>query len=256
MANFLNNALAQLFDNIEKESNVKFATFTTNDKPARRRSINSDQPFMEAYEEEYDEQTYKYLYDPSLAFDFRFHQRLSRISFEDRSKPWCTLIFNTDVNRPLTNVLSHVYNGMEYVPYTDAEGNTIIEGVEYKFRRVLTPINFTIVSNDISYLYETTEKIAMYFDRIINFPYIQTLNFSETYSKEFSLVGMATDIRQVNLNKLDTASRGSLVMSGFSFNLVSYVVTLPDNRYNLLQKVILEIKIAGQNEPLACIITE
>lgn len=258
MANFINNALAQLFDNIESSSNVKFSTFTMNDKPQEEKSINSNQKYMQQYEDSYDSQTYKYLYDPSLAFDSRFHQRLSRIKFGDRNEPWCTLIFNTNTNQPLTNVLSHVYKGMEMVPvedYDDREEDKY-EGVEYIFRRVKTPINFTLVSNNLSYLYETTEKIAMYFDRIINFPYKQTLNFNESYSSTYDLVGMATDIRQVNLNKLDTASRGSLVMSGFSFNLIHYVVILPNSRYGLLEKVILDIKVVGTDETISCIITD
>ena len=256
MPNFINNALAQLFDNIESNSNVKFSTFTTNDKPAEEKSINSNQKYMKKFQDEYIPQTYKYLYDPSLTFDSRFHQRLSRIKFGERDEEWCTLIFNTNTNQPLTNVLSHVYRGIENVTFTDEEGKTYIEGVEYIFRRVKTPINFTLISNNISYLYETTEKIAMYFDRIINFPYKQTLNFSKDTTPTFNLVGMATDIRQVNLNKLDTASRGSLVMSGFSFNLIHYVVIVPDNKFKLLEKVILEVKIAGAEEPLYCIITE
>lgn len=260
MPNFLNSALAQLFDNIERFSGIKLSTFTTNDKPMEQKSINSDQKYMRQYEGEYSPQQYKYLYDPSLSFDLRFHQRLSRISFGDRKAPWVSLIFNTDTNQPLTNVLSHVYKGMEYVPfeYTDKDGNVIqrTEGVEYIFRRVKTPVNFTLISNDLSYLYETTEKVAMYFDRIVNFPYKLTLNFTEDHAPVFDLVGMATDIRQVNLNKLDTASRGSLVMSGFSFNLINYVVIIPDNRYNLLEKVILEIKVAKHNEPISVIITD
>ena len=236
MPNFLNSALAQLFDNIERFSGIKLSTFTTNDKPMEQKSINSNQKYMRQYEGEYSPQQYKYLYDPSLSFDLRFHQRLSRISFGD------------------------VYKGIENVPfeYTDKDGNVIqrVEGVEYIFRRVKTPVNFTLISNDLSYLYETTEKVAMYFDRIVNFPYKLTLNFTEDHAPTYDLVGMATDIRQVNLNKLDTASRGSLVMSGFSFNLINYVVIIPDNRYNLLEKVILEIKIAKHNEPISVIITD
>lgn len=255
MPNFINNAIAQLFDHIFDYTHVNLATFTTNDRPPETKSINSNQKYMKKFDDEYVPQPYKYLYDPSLAFDFRFHQRLSRFTYEERKKDWISLIFNSSANRPLNNVLSHVYDGLEYVTYGEGE-EARTEAVKYIFRRVLTPINFTLISNNISYLYENTEKLAMYFDRIINFPYKVTLNFSETHAPVFDLVGMATDIRQIDVNKLSTESRGSLVMSGFSFNLLHYVVILPDERYRLLERVIVEVKDAVAGAPLFIFITE
>ena len=85
-------------------------------------------------------------------------------------------------DKPVTNILSHVYDGIEYVEFEDKDeqGNKkiVTEGVEYKFRRVVCPINFVLISNELSYLMQVAEHMAMYFDRWINFTYKQTLTFS------------------------------------------------------------------------------
>ena len=105
---------------------------------------------------------YKYLYDPALAFDFRFHQRLAAAPFKKTSKPWATIMFSTKQVRTLTNILSHLYTRRENI-----NGNI----TEFKTRMVSVPVNMVVVSNDMDKLYDTTEKIAMYFDRFINFHY-------------------------------------------------------------------------------------
>lgn len=247
MVTFLNNSLAQLFDLIEEKSKVNFATFTTNDGPKESNIINKDQVYMKNYENTYDGKIYKYLYDPDLAFDWRFHQRLASISADKRKNPWSTILFNTGPVQPLTNVLSHVYTGVEYY-----------EGKPYSYltRRVSVPINMTLISNDMGYLYETTEKIAMYFDRIVNFHYDEALDFGGLFIKEYSKAGMAKNIRQVNLNKLNTETRGSLVTSAFTFDLIYFVVDSDVVPLRLLEKVILEIKIKGHGEPLNLVVTE
>lgn len=243
--NFINNALTQLFNDIEDKCHVKFNTFTANDKPMNK-GINSDQEYMKMYQQQEDNRTYKYLYDPDLNFDFRFHQRMARINYGKRKEPWCSLMFNTQTIRPLTNVLSHVYDGMEYAEFEVEDkktGEIITEqrGVEYKFRRVLCPINFVLISNELSYLYQVSEKMAMYFDRFINYTYKLNLTFSPLTTKDYEVVGAARNIRQVNLEKLDTESKGSLSMTAFSFELIYWDVYSDLTNYPLLERVILEV---------------
>ena len=48
--NYFNNAISQLFDDIEQKCHVKFNTFTANDKPIRK-GINADQEYMQMYQE-------------------------------------------------------------------------------------------------------------------------------------------------------------------------------------------------------------
>ena len=110
--NFLNNALTQLFDDLEDKCRVKFNTFTANDKPMKG-GINADQEYMKMYQKTEDNRIYKYLYDPDLNFDFRFHQRMARINYRNRKEPWVSLMFNTQTVRPLNHVLSHVYTGIQ-----------------------------------------------------------------------------------------------------------------------------------------------
>ena len=69
-------------------------------------------------------------------------------------------MFSTKQVRTLTNVLSHLYTRRENI-----NGNI----TEFKTRMVSVPVNMVVVSNDMDKLYDTTEKIAMYFDRFINF---------------------------------------------------------------------------------------
>jgi hypothetical protein len=243
--NFINNALTQLFNDVEDKCHVKFNTFTANDKPMNK-GINADQEYMKQYHQQEDKRTYKYLYDPDLNFDFRFHQRMARINYGTRKEPWCSLMFNTQTIRPLTNVLSHVYDGMQYADFEVIDKETkekkiVQKGVDYKFRRVLCPINFVLISNELSYLYHISENMAMYFDRWINYTYQQTLTFSPLTTVTWDLVGAAQNIRQVNLEKLDTESKGSLAMMAFSFELIYWDIWSDLNEYGLLERVILEV---------------
>lgn len=251
--NFLNNALSQLFDDIEDKCHIKINSFTANDK-AQRNGINADQEYMKMYQQSDDNRVYKYLYDPDLNFDFRFHQRMARINYGKRKAPWCSLMFNTDTVQPVTNILSHVYDGIKLITEdeVDDEGNPKHKAVEYKFRRVLCPINFVLVSNELSYLYKIQEKMAMYFDRFVNYTYSQQLCWGENPENDdhFNLVGVAQNIRQVNLDKLDTESKGSLAMVAFSFELVYYVVETDYEEYNLLERIIVEVKEAKSGMPI------
>lgn len=245
--NYINNALAQLFDDIETKCHIKFNTFTANDRP-QNNGINADQEYMKMYQQAEDNRTYKYLYDPDLNFDYRFHQRMARINYKKRKEPWCSLIFNTGTIKPLTNVLSHVYDGIEYakVEELDEKGKKIevTKGVEYKFRRVLCPINFVLISNEMSYLLHVAENMAMYFDRWINYTYKQHLKLSTITEVDWDIVGAAQNIRQVNLEKLDTESKGSLAMAAFSFELIYWDIWVLDQSYGLLEKIILEVREA------------
>lgn len=251
--NFINNALTQLFDTIEEKCCVKFNTFTANDRPMQQ-GINADQEYMKMYQQTEDNKVYKYLYDPDLNFDFRFHQRMARINYGRRKEPWCSLMFNTQTVRPLTNVLSHVYDGLQEAQFekVDSEGNKEIvnQGVEYKFRRVLCPINFVLISNETSYLYQVAENMAMYFDRWINYTYKLTLSFSPLTTVQWDVVGAAQNIRQINLEKLDTESKGSLSMMAYSFELIYWDVKSLNEQYQLLEKVITEVREAHSGQLL------
>jgi hypothetical protein len=250
--NFINNALTQLFDDIEQKCRIKFNTFTANDRP-QNRGINSDQEYMKMYQETEDNRTYKYLYDPDLNFDFRFHQRMARINYGKRKEPWCSLMFNTNYVKPVSNITSHVYTGIEYAEFPDKDkitgkDITTTEGVEYQFRRVVVPVNFVLLSNELAYLYHIMENLAMYFDRWIDFTYRQTLKFSPLTEVHWDLVGQAQNIRQINLEKLDTESKGSLAMIAYSFELTYWDIWTSDTRYKLLERIILEVReaVAGQ----------
>ena len=249
--NFLNNALTQLFDDIEDKCRVKFNTFTANDKPMQG-GINANQEYMQMYQKVEDNRIYKYLYDPDLNFDFRFHQRMARINYGRRKEPWVSLMFNTQTIRPLTNTVSHVYEGMQEAEFEHVnklgEKEIIRKGVEYQFRRVLCPINFVLISNELSYLYQVSEKMAMYFDRFINYTYKLSLNFSPLTTVDWDVVGFARNIRQVNLEKLDTESKGSLSMTAFSFELIYWDVWTENKEYNLLERVIVEVRTADSGQ--------
>ena len=252
--NYFNNAISQLFDDIEQKCHVKFNTFTANDKPIRK-GINADQEYMQMYQETEDNRVYKYLYDPDLNFDFRFHQRMARINYGKRKEPWCSLIYNNGAIKPLTHILSHVYDGLEYAQFEEKNKETglmetVTRGVEYKFRRVTCPCNFVLISNELSYAYHIAENMAMYFDRFIDFTYKQYLQLSPLTEMEYELVGQAQNIRQVNLEKLDTESKGPLCMLAFSFELVYWNIWSPDKSYGLLERVILEVHEAKTDKLL------
>ena len=74
---YINNAICQLFDEIEEKCHVKFATFTASDTQGQQNLAAGTRQFMNDEENNESNGVYKYLYDPSLACDFRFHQRLA-----------------------------------------------------------------------------------------------------------------------------------------------------------------------------------
>lgn len=233
---FIHNAIAQLFDEIESKCNVKFATFTASEKQGQKNIAAGQRDYMDDTPNNSSHGIYKYLYDPELRFDYRFHQRLAAAPFQKTSKPWATIMFNTKQVRPLTDVLSHVYTGIVYnddTPY------------QMTYRRVSVPVNMVIISNDMTKLYNTTEKIAMYFDRFINFHYDQVLTFGNPCNTGFELIdnvaGQAKDIREIDLDKLDTEHRGSLCTQAYSFDLIYWIAKTPNVSLKLLKKIILDI---------------
>ena len=238
---YIKNAIAQLFDEIEDKCKVKFTTFTASDSQGQKNIAAGTREYMDDKKNNQSNGIYKYLYDPGLAFDFRFHQRLAAAPFEKTSKPWATIMFSTRQVRPLTNVLSHVYTRTEYV-----NGSPM----QFKSRMVSVPVNMVVISNDMDKLYNTTEKIAMYFDRFINFHYKQVLTFGNVKKGGFELydevVGRAANIREVDLDKLDTEHKGQIVSQGYQFDLIYWVSQTPGVSLRLLKKIILEIAIDKQ----------
>lgn len=247
---YIKNAICQLFDIIEEKSRVKFATFTASDSQGEKNLAAGTREYMDDKENNKSNGIYKYLYDPGLAFDFRFHQRLASAPFKKTTKPWATIMFNTKQVRTLTNVLSHRYTRRETV------GGKIRE---FKTRMVSVPVDMVIVSNDMDKLYETTEKIAMYFDRFVNFHYDHAIVFksdNKDYELYEEVAGRAANIREVNLDKLDTEHKGQIVSSAFQFDLIYWVVEDPDVTLHILKKLILEIQIEDYDVKHVITITE
>ena len=234
---YIHNAIAQLFDEIEDKCKVRFATFTASDLQGQKTIAAGTRDYMDDEPNNSSNGVYKYLYDPELNFDYRFHQRLAEAPFEKTSKPWVTIMFNTKQPRPLTNILSHKYTDIQYK-----------EGTPYmlKVKRVSVPVNMVIVSNDMTKLYNTVEKMSLYFDRFINYHYDHVITVGKLDDGGFEIfeskVGQAANIREVDLNKLDTEHRGSLVTEAFSFDLVYFVADPPDTSLHLLKRIILEIR--------------
>ena len=237
---YIHNAIAQLFDELETKCHVKFATFTSSDLQGQKNLSAGKREYMDDEPNNSNHGIFKYLYDPNLSFDYRFHQRIASAPFQKTSKPWATIMFSTKQARPLTNVLSHIYKDVEYY-----------NGEPYllKTRRVSVPVNMVIVSNDLTKLYSTTEQIAMYFDRFINYHYGQVISMGKPEDGGFELyqevVGHASNIREVDLTKLDTEHKGSLVTSAFEFDLVYWVVQTPGTSLKLLKKIIIEVDYQG-----------
>ena len=92
---YIKNAIAQLFDEIEDKCHVKFATFTASDSQGQKEIAAGTRDYMDNKSNNQSNGIYKYLYDPGLAFDFRFHQRLAAAPFQKTSKPWATIMFST-----------------------------------------------------------------------------------------------------------------------------------------------------------------
>ena len=241
---YIKNSMAQLFDTIEDKCHVKFATFTASDSQGQKELSAGTRQYMDNKPNNKSNGIYKYLYDPALAFDFRFHQRLAAAPFKKTSKPWATIMFSTKQVRTLTNVLSHLYTRRENI-----NGNI----TEFKTRMVSVPVNMVVVSNDMDKLYDTTEKIAMYFDRFINFHYDHVLTFGDVKKGGYELYenvsGRAANIREVDLDKLDTEHKGSIVSQGYQFDLIYWVVETPGVNLRLLKKIILEIEIPKGGRP-------
>lgn len=237
--NFLNNAVGQLFDVLEGHTGTKFATFNMHetDKVEGEITKTSNKRFMNDYKETHDEPPYKYLYDPDLDFDERFHQRIASIGYKDRNRPWCTVMFNTGTVRPLTNVVST----KQYETITNSDGDYF----DIQQKRVRVPVNMVLISNDISYLYSITENLAMFFDRIVNYTYCEYVQFPTGTEDEYERWGQAMDITEVDLTKLDTSERGTLVTSAYSFGLVYWVTKYPE-QCNVLDRIIVDVAVKGQ----------
>lgn len=228
--NYLINPITHLFDQFETYSGISFTSFTTSQTPD---NTFHNQPYLKQYQDKGDGQLYKYLYDPNLRFDWRFHQRIARMKYTERSNPWVTIMFNTGLKNPLTNVVSH-----EYPAYETLEGKTF----EVKVKRDSVPINFVLISNDVNYLNSYIGSISSWWNRIVNFPYNQTLTYTNSITKTYSLVGQALNIRPQDLEKLDTESRGSLVTAAYSMDLVYFEYSIPQEG-NILEEIGLQIKV-------------
>ena len=242
---YIKNAIAQLFDEIEDKCHVNFTTFTASETQGQKEIVANPQQYMDNNNVNNESNgVYKYLYDPALTFDFRFHQRLAAAPFQKSKKAWVTIMFSTKQTRTLTNILSHLYTRTEY-----------INGVptQFKTRMVSVPVNMVIVSNDMDKLYDTTEKMNMYFDRFINFHYDHALTFGDVkkggYELYETVVGRAANIKEVNLDKLDTEHKGSLCTQAYQFDLIYWVSHTPGVTLHLLEKIILEIEYGKDKKP-------
>ena len=244
--NYVNNCLGQLFDLLESHmGGIKLASFSMTEE--EREEINPDyqnKKFMKQYEKQYEPAVYKYLYDPDLSFDERFHQRLASISFSKRNEPWVTLMFNIGSVRTVTEV--HSTN--KYIQVQNSDGDYF----DIKTKRVRVPVNMVLVSNDISTLMFATEQLALFFDRIINFEYCEFVRFSTGTEDEYEKAGQCMDITEIDLDKLDTSSRGSLVSSAYSFGLVYWVTRYPEY-CQLIEKIIVDFGI--KNHDTICTLT-
>lgn len=247
--NQLTNALVYLFKSFEEKTCTNFLSFTINEQPfSDSTNPNIDQKYMKQYQQKIalnnSGSIYKYLYDPDLSFDWRFYQRLSRIKYSDRKEPWVTLMFNTGEVRTLTNVLSNTFDQIKTVKS---------EGVFYEIpvRRVLTPINLVFMSDNIDYLYSFLQALSFYLDRITQYCYTIVLKYSDTEIYKYPLSGMAKNIIQKDLTKLDTEKRGSLVTAGYSFDLIYHVLNLDaQEQGKLLEDIDLQIKFIKGSEYL------
>ena len=244
MTNYINNCIVQLLDYIEATCGLKFVTFTDRDLVGS--SSYGKQQYMASYNAGAKGTVYKYLYDPGLSFNFRFHQYLADINFVHHDKPWVTLMFSTGAVKPLTYVLSHKYEGIQYVLKPDNTDDII----PYKTRRVSVPMQIALISNNISYLYENLEKMASYFDRFINFPYHQTIRYDGKNVMQWQCIGQCTNITPVDVAKLDTETRGTIVTATYNFNLIHWITDAPETPLNLLEKIILEVRAETVDGPL------
>lgn len=237
--NFCNNCLGQLFDMLETHmGGIQLASFTMNEVERSEQSADyKNKKFMQQYEQTYDAPSYKYLYDPDLSFDERFHQRLASVGFKKRREPWVSIMFNTGSVRTVTNVVSTNY----YRTIQNSDGDYF----DIKTKRVRVPVNMVLVSNDISTLQYATENLSLFFDRIINFEYCEFVKFATGTEDEYAKSGQCMDITEVDLSKLDTNSRGSLVSSAYTFGLVYWVTKYPE-QCKLLNKIVVDFAVKNQ----------
>ena len=237
--NFVNNCLGQLFDILESHmGGVKLATFSMNETTKVAQSPDaSNKRFMQQYQQQFDEQMYKYIYDPNLSFDERFHQRLASIGFDKRREPWITIMYNTGSVRTVTDIVST----NQYLQIQNSDGDYF----DIKTKRVRVPVNLVLVSNDISTLYYATEHLALFWDRIVNFEYCEFVKFDTGTEDEYEKSGQAVDITEIDLQKLDTSSRGGLVTSAYSFGLVYWVTQYPEFCH-VLDKITIDIGVLNQ----------
>ena len=232
--NFVNNCIGQLFDILESHmGGVKLATFSMSETTKVAQSPDaSNKRFMQQYQQQFDEQMYKYIYDPNLSFDERFHQRLASIGFDNRREPWITIMYNTGSVRTVTDIVST----NQYLQ---------IQNFDIKTKRVRVPVNLVLVSNDVSTLYYATEHLALFWDRIVNFEYCEFVKFDTGTEDEYEKSGQAVDITEIDLQKLDTSSRGGLVTSAYSFGLVYWVTQYPEFCH-VLDKITIDIGVLNQ----------
>lgn len=235
--NYLNNCIGQVFDVLEDHSRIPFATFTMNESSKTDQGMDGEEKvFMKQYKSTVDEQVYKYIYDPDLSFDDRFHQRIASIKYTDRNQPWVTIMFNSGTVRGLTEVVST----NQYRVVKNSAG----EAFNIKAKRVRVPINMVLVSNDISTLYSVTERLALFFDRIVNIDYCEFVEFPSGVTDEYENTCQCMDITEVDLTKLDISSRGSLVTSAYTFGLVYWVTEYP-KEVKLLERITIEVAMKG-----------
>ena len=226
----ISNPISYLFNGFETYSGIPFTVFTTSQVPDNtfHKQVN-----LTKYQQKNDGAQYKYLYDPGLKFDWRFHQRIASIKYDQRKEPWVTLMFNIGIKNPLTNMISHNFTTYE-------QFSTGI--FEVGIKRESIPVNFVFISNDITYLNSYLGKIQRRWDRFVNFPYQQTIQYTNSLVKTYSLTGQAMNIVPEDLEKLDTEMRGSLVTAAYTFNMIYYEYTLPE-RGNVLEEIDLKIKV-------------
>jgi hypothetical protein len=217
---FIANPIVYFFNYLEATSGISFANFTINETPKQE---FRNQPLMQQYQNINNvssrPQMYKYLYDPNLSFDFRFHQRLASINYTDRKTPWITIMFSTSEVKPLTQAGSSTFTSQvkvndKYFPV--------------RTRKLLVPVKFVFISNDISFLYSRLEYMSFWLDRICNFPYKQTIQFAPGYKENYDQVGLATDIEPVDVTKLDTQRLGTLATSAYTMNIVYWAHSFVD----------------------------
>ena len=69
---------------------------------------------------------------------------------------------------------------------------------------------------------------------------------------EYEKTGQCMDITEIDLDKLDTSSRGSIVSSAYSFGLVYWVTQYPEYCH-LIDKIIIDVGI--KNHDTICTLT-